>query len=203
MSGVHDKREVISGAELARRLGVSRMAVTYARQQGRLDSAVVDPNAKRPKYRWPDVKQAWADNADARFHPKVTTDDRPPPPPTPKPKQEPAAPVADRPPPDEPGLPARAKSQQIEAIYKARLVKLEYEEKTGRVISADRVRAERFRAGRALRDAILNIPTRVAHSLAAELGLEVDPLQVHSVMDKELRELLSEVSNANRIDAGQ
>lgn len=112
------------------------------------------------------------------------------------------------PPPEEPitmpktdGIPPRAKSQQVEAVYKARLVKLEYEEKSGALIAAKVVEQERFRAGRIIRDAMLNLPTRTAHALAAELGAEVDPLVVSKVMEKEIRDLLTEVVEHNTAPA--
>lgn len=54
-----------------------------------------------------------------------------------------------------------AKARTIEKHYKAALAKLEYEEKIGKVVNADEVRARAFERGRKVRDALLNIPDRL------------------------------------------
>lgn len=187
-------QEQINGAELARRLGVSRMAVTYAKQQDRLTSAIVPGGGKRLKYYWPAVRDAWAENADTRFHPKVTASDQPR---TPSAEPAPQDQQTKTPEQETDGVPSRARSQQVEAVYKARMARLEYEERAGKLISVDRVRAEQFRFGRVVRDMVLNIPTRCAHELAGALGREVKPAEVHAILDKIMREVLQEAVTGN------
>lgn len=192
-------QEHINGAEVARRLGVSRMAVTYAKKQGRLDAAIAPGDGKRVKFLWPKVRDEWAENADTRFHPKVTAEQSGQP-------TQPATAPTDPPPasksrPEEEidGVPSRARSQQVEAVYRARMAKLEYEERAGKLVSVDRVRAEQFRFGRVIRDMVLNLPTRCAHELAGQLGRDVDPAKVHTILDKLAREILEEAANGSRV----
>ena len=52
--------------------------------------------------------------------------------------------------------------------YQARLAKLEYEERVGSLVSKDEVRVAAFNETRQFRDAMLNIPDRLAAMLAAE-----------------------------------
>ncbi len=69
---------------------------------------------------------------------------------------------------------------------------LENQEKRGQLIDASEAKREAYRCARAVRDAFLNIPDR----LAAELAAEPDAARVHFRLDGEIRqalELLHEV----------
>src|ERR1700676_3866604 len=52
--------------------------------------------------------------------------------------------------------------------FLARLAKIQYEEKLGKLINRDEVQVERFNTNRIIRDGVLNIPDRVSAQLAAE-----------------------------------
>lgn len=54
-----------------------------------------------------------------------------------------------------------AEAQTKNEQYKASLRKLEYEQKSGKLIPADEVEQEYFSIGRTIRDSLLNIPGRV------------------------------------------
>jgi transcriptional regulator with XRE-family HTH domain len=58
--------------------------------------------------------------------------------------------------------------------------------KRGRLVDAETARRDAFDCARAVRDAVLNIPDRVA----AELAAETDPDRVHARLDDELRKAL-------------
>jgi phage terminase Nu1 subunit (DNA packaging protein) len=58
--------------------------------------------------------------------------------------------------------------------------------KRGRLVPAETARREAFDCARAVRDAVLNVPDRVA----AELAAETDPDRVHARLDDELRKAL-------------
>lgn len=80
---------------------------------------------------------------------------------------------------------ARALNEQ----YKAAVKKLEYEERTGKLISADKVRETAFDVARRVRDAMLNIPDRVSALIAAESN----EIKVRELLTKEIRQSLMEL----------
>jgi len=77
-------------------------------------------------------------------------------------------------------------SRAIKEAYLARLAKLEFEERSGALVSADEVKNEAFKTARVVRDSILNLPDR----LAAQLAAETDPVAVHLILSEELRKAL-------------
>jgi hypothetical protein len=60
------------------------------------------------------------------------------------------------------------KSRAARELYEAKLTKLKYEERRGKLVSKDDIEREVFNAFRVLRDAAFNIPDRIAAQLAAE-----------------------------------
>lgn len=70
--------------------------------------------------------------------------------------------------------------------YKAELARLEFEERIRQLTRVDLVEQEAFRIGRQVRDAIMNIPARLAGILAAEN----DQRRVHDLLEQELRQAL-------------
>ena len=75
--------------------------------------------------------------------------------------------------------------------YQARLAKLEYEEKTGKLIDAEKVKRDAFELARTVRDHILNIPDRIS----AELVGITDQPTMHSVLLRELNTALQGLSD--------
>ena len=59
-------------------------------------------------------------------------------------------------------------SRAIREAYAARLAKLEYEERTAKLISSDEVEMRTFNLARRLRDRMQTLPRRLAAALAAE-----------------------------------
>lgn len=82
--------------------------------------------------------------------------------------------------------PALAQSQRKKEEFRAKLVELEYEERVGTLVRKDEVEKEYFRKGRLVRDAVLNVPARLAGILAAE----TDQRKVHDQLETELRQAL-------------
>lgn len=74
--------------------------------------------------------------------------------------------------------------------FRAKMAKMEYEEKAGKLTEASKVREDAYRAGRMLRDALLGIPDRQADVLAAE----TEPRKVRQLLMDELEAILSELS---------
>lgn len=90
---------------------------------------------------------------------------------------------------DEPGLsnvPSRNVSRAIREAYMARLARVEFERETGARVLAEDVRKEAFEQGRRLRDALMNIPDRIANELAAQ----TEPRLVHLSLSDALRDAL-------------
>ena len=82
------------------------------------------------------------------------------------------------------------KSKAMREAYMARLAGLEYQERLGKLISADKVKISAYNTARVVRDSILNIPDRIA----AELASETDPHKVHTKLTEALIEALEELS---------
>lgn len=61
-----------------------------------------------------------------------------------------------------------AQSRAVREAYDARLRKLDYETKLGRMVLAADVKLESFRLGRSVRDRMMGIPARIAGALAEE-----------------------------------
>ncbi|HMU54836.1 MAG TPA: hypothetical protein PKA61_07510 [Nitrospira sp.] len=86
--------------------------------------------------------------------------------------------------------PALAQSQRKKEEFRAKLVELEYEERVGTLVRKDEVEKEMFQIGRLVRDAVLNVPSRLAGIIAAES----DQRKVHDLLERELRQALEALS---------
>lgn len=69
---------------------------------------------------------------------------------------------------------ARAKREE----FNAKIAQMEYELAAGKLVDAARIQNEAFRLARITRDALLNIPNKIAHELAAEK----DPHKIHTLL---------------------
>jgi hypothetical protein len=79
----------------------------------------------------------------------------------------------------------------------ARLAKLDFEERSGKLVDADQVRAQIFALGRRAREALLGLPDRLAPVLAGES----DPAEIHRLLAQELTTCLAELSAAPPLGA--
>jgi hypothetical protein len=92
------------------------------------------------------------------------------------------------------GIPSLTESRAIKEGFLARLAKLDFEEKSGKLILVDRVKQQAFECAQNVRNALLNIPQKIS----AEIASEVDPFKIEQILDKEIRSALEELSRANR-----
>ncbi len=83
-------------------------------------------------------------------------------------------------------------ARTIEMVFRAKLRRLEFETKQGRLIEAEAVRKTVADAVRALRDGILGLADRLATVLAAESGSK----KVHVTLKTELSRELEALANA-------
>jgi hypothetical protein len=198
--------ELISIREAARRLGVSDTAVRKAIATGRVTVADRHKDNDRPLLSWPACKDDWLANSDTskRSHVGGTG--------TSKKRQGYSSgqrvklPTSDRqdeaPEDDEPthggsgSTPASGrgakynKSRGEREFYQAKLAQLEFEQKSGQLISLEVVKSEGFRAHRRIRDALLNIPDRCAPHVATL----TDPLECHAYLLTEITSALRQLS---------
>lgn len=138
MSLLEQAREVITRAELARRLGVSRAAVTQAAQAGRLGEAARSDG----KIWWPDAARNWRINRD------------------------PQAELEEAPGPEVPPGPGyRDERAQTERVRR-QLLEIELEEKQDRLRPRAEVEAAMTTCGRRLRDRLGREVERWAQPLA-------------------------------------
>ena len=85
-------------------------------------------------------------------------------------------------------------ARRIEMVFRAKLRRLEFETKQGKLIEAEAVRRRIAEHVRALRDGLLGIPDRVSSSIAAETGLE--HRKVHVILTTEITRELDALANA-------
>ena len=83
-------------------------------------------------------------------------------------------------------LKTRIKSE----VERAKLLEIKAKVETGKYVDADDVKVAAFNKARVVRDALLNIPER----LAAVLAAESDKQRVHGMMTSEIRAALEELS---------
>lgn len=163
-------RKLVKVAEYAKLRNVSKVAVYTAIKNGRLDGArngdgLIDVEI---------ADRLWVENADPRKGGKVV-------------KGEPKIAQSFR---LGEGRPTLTESKTLEAEYKAQLARIEFEEKSGKLVDAEKVKKEAFKLARLTRDALLAIPDR----LSAELAGITDPFVVHEKIMTEIRGAISEIS---------
>lgn len=79
-------------------------------------------------------------------------------------------------------------------IYEARLKKLSFEQKQGNLLPRAEVEAATQNTFQVFREAMLNVPNRVAGQLAAE----TDPLRIHELLEAEIRLALQEFAGGGQ-----
>jgi len=160
---------IVTFADFARHKGVSREAVSKAIRTGRLFASLVEENGQKTKLNLDLANREWVENTDTKRKKFEDIDQ----------DQENVPALRQK-------MPPLNQSRLVLETYKARLAKLEYEEKVGKLIDADQVRESAFKLARQTRDGVLNIADRVAADLAAE----TDAFKVHARLTKEIREAL-------------
>ena len=87
-----------------------------------------------------------------------------------------------------------ADAEQREKVYKAKLSEMKYLEQSGELIRKGDVQREAFEIGRKTRDAIIGLPPRIAHELAAI----TDPRKLEVKLIRELQAALVHLVNGDR-----
>lgn len=187
--------ELISIREAARRLGVSDTAVHKAIKAGRV--FVADhTGGGRPLMDWEDVERRWHANSDASKRSHVGSRGSP--------RREGEAPQVVLPKSSSGAGPGArggetkadaasgtsyAQSRAVRELFAARLAKLDFEERSGKLVDVSELKVEAFRVHRAIRDSILNIPDRCAPQLASM----TDPVAIHAYLLTEITAVLRQL----------
>jgi hypothetical protein len=187
---------VTSNRELARQLGVSETAVRRAEKTGRIRREA-DGSWDPAK-----VKAAWANNTDQ-------AQQRQSPATGPRGGRSAVRRRAMKPVPEaavgavretlrEHGEPIAAgtmtfmQARTANEVLKAQERRLRLQQMKGELVDRAKAVAQVFRLARDERDAWVNWPARVAAMIAAEL--EVDPHQLHTVLERQVRDHLAELA---------
>lgn len=183
--------QAITQNAYAKHRGVTHRAVQKAIESGRLQKALVRQGAKTLVL--PSVAdQEWARNTDTSKPSNTvqpyTAQTAPAPAAAPAAAQEPSVPAG----------PSLAQSRAIREAYQARLAKLEYEERSGKLIGADEVRLAAFKAARDARNALLSIPD----GIAAQLAATTSTFECHRIVLEEVKRVCGELAKASGIFGG-
>src|SRR3990167_4848169 len=191
-SSQRTSRSGVSLREFGRRIGVSGTAVRKAIKAGRLVKSLgKSPTGRIIVADFEAAKIEWAHTT--RTSKGVRTDPMPPGSQSPAPPPETSTD-------DLQGLlhPGELMSastlieaQRLATLERARKLRMENEVAQGHLVPADVAAKEAFEAGRIIREAVLNVPARIAGELAAE----TDPARVQLRLEVVLREALTATAN--------
>ena len=88
-------------------------------------------------------------------------------------------------------VPPIVESKSIQAAYQARIAKIDFEEKSGRLVDGKSLEKKIFGLARLAREKLLSIPDRVSSLLASE----TDPIEVHKELEKEINKALEDIQD--------
>ena len=197
------QQELIGIREAARRLGVSDTAVHKAIKAGRVTVAGRTPTSNRPLVAWPQTQDDWLANSDQTKRSHVGSRGSPRREADPVPQVQLATSARpDEVPDDAPAVgrtptgPSYAQSRAIREAYQARLAKLEFEERSGKLIDANEVKVRAFKLARGARDALLTLPDRLAPILASSTDVqEIHRLLLEDI-ERTCRQIAEEAATA-------
>ena len=86
------------------------------------------------------------------------------------------------------------KARAVRETYSARLAKLEFEERTAKLIRKDEVDIKYFQLARQLRDRMQQIPRKVAPEIVALVVADPDVCGVTDILDVAIREALEDLA---------
>lgn len=165
---------LVSVKQYAAMRGVTRQAVTKAARAGRivLHNGMVNPE---------EADADWSRNS---VHMRKSGGGRPrrdsgPPPESPNVLQ---------------GIPSLATSNAMRTAWLARLARLDYERRSGKLVELDLVRRHAFESARRARDLLMAIPDRAAPLIT---GLS-DQAEVHRIIREEVERAVQELQREYR-----
>lgn len=163
----------LSGREYAKHRGVSEAAVRKAISQGRIsknENGKIDPKI---------ADSQWNKNTDPAQIKRTEPTERP------DYNQNFA--------PNNLNGPSYQQSRAIKEAYSAKLLRLQFEKESKKLIAVDDVKVAAFNAARMTRDRILNIPDRVIPQLVGKTNI----FEMKEILKTELIKALEELSKIN------
>lgn len=185
--------------EYARRVGVSHVAVLNAIKDGRLSKSIERDAKGRPRIDPELADREWRVSTDPGKQNNVSGAGGRPPAPEPK-GQAALFPEATRNTAAAAGGVAMFGGKSVAQWRAAQLAiatrneELDLQQRQGKLVELEKVRAEWFKLVREARDRILIVADR----LAGELAAETDQKRVHARLDRELRQALSGLTTDER-----
>lgn len=171
------RRPRLSLRGFARQVGVSLAAVQKAIASGRLHSSVGEENGTRFIADPVLAAKQWAAGASKPKQPAITSAE-----PDPSEDSEDPAPSEDV---------SLVAAQIRVALQREEQLKLKNREERGQLVRASVVKREQFDCARGVRDALLNLPDR----LAGELAADSDAASVHARLAAEIRTALESIAD--------
>ena len=178
---------LVTFAEFALIKGCSKPAVSHAVKSGRIAAAIVEKDEKR----WLDrdlALELWNRNTLRTHNARVSRPDPVEVKPA-KTAKELKAKVEQLP---DDAIPDLNESRARREHYQAELAKLEVDHRRNELVAADGVKKEAFNVAKTVREALINIPDRVANLLAAE----TDATAIHMALTDEITQALEGLANA-------
>lgn len=95
--------------------------------------------------------------------------------------------------------PSLTQARAVREMYAARLAQLEYEERSGLLCKVEDVKLAAFQSARLTRDAMLNIPAKVANEIVALVGgLNAEKRhEILLILQREIHAALSQEAEGN------
>lgn len=172
----------------AKARGISHEAVRQAIKAGRLVKSIVMVKGEPKIADEALADKEWAANTDqSKPRNRITGD--------PKhrraSKDEPMKPMANDTGGESPSKgPSYAQSRAIREAYMAKLAKLEFDEKSGKLVGADEARIAIFNTARTARDMLMAVPDRVAPLVVGQ----TDAHEIHRILTDEVRRICVEMA---------
>jgi hypothetical protein len=158
-------KRILSVKEYAARRGITEPAVRHAIKTGRIASAVVKKKTKRGGQML-DAKIAdekWGDGLDTKQSGNrrgfMKGQD---------PREDEPATIGEGAGDDESDIPSATRSNAVKAYWDSQIAKQKFQERAGTLVSRVDSEKQMFEFARAVRDAVLGVPTRIDAELAGE-----------------------------------
>lgn len=177
----------------AKARGISHEAVRQAIKSGRLKKSVVMVKGEPKIGDEALADQEWAANTDqSKPRNRITGD--------PKHRRAPGEqmqPMANDGGSEGGKGPSYAQSRAIREAYMARLAKIEFDERSGKLVPADAARVAIFNTARKARDMLLAVPDRVAPLVVGQ----TDAHEIHRILMDEVQRICAEIAKMKLPDA--
>lgn len=169
----------LSPTDFAKKVGVTRQRILQAIKDGVIsESVTAEKKGSSTRYLINEAKgiKEWADNIDPA-------------------KQRDVSKMADTKSMGKGEMSNYQRAKAAKEFYGAKMAQLEFEERSGKLIPANRVKAEAFKIGRRVRDTIMGVPERVS----AELAVMDDPRTIAIYLKEQLALALKDLGDINNV----